>query len=117
MSRSATLSELWAGVLIGPVAALTQLEINYALVLWACSHSRSWPLHLVSLLLLGFTVFAGFLAYKNWRRLADLAAEDSGDTLSRSRFMAAVGTLISAYMALVIAAQWVPVFIYGPCQR
>ena len=40
---------LWVGVLAGPLATLTQLLVNYALVLWACgAGGREWPLHLVS---------------------------------------------------------------------
>jgi hypothetical protein len=31
--------------------------------------------------------------------------------------MAAVGVLISLLMALVIVAQWLPVFFHSPCER
>jgi hypothetical protein len=54
--------ELWAGVLVGPTAMLLQLEINYALVLWSCATGHTWPLHLVSVLALLFTMVAGLLA-------------------------------------------------------
>lgn len=108
--------ELWFGVLAGPLAALTQLEANYALVLWACGTGREWSLHLVSLLALLVTVAAGLIAFYNWRRVrANL--EDGGGPVSRSRLMAGVGALISALISLVIIAQWLPVFIYGPCER
>jgi hypothetical protein len=107
--------ELWAGVLVGPTAMLLQLELNYALVLWSCATGHTWPLHLVSVLALLFTMAAGLLAYRIWRRLA--TNEDSGGPLARSRFMAAVGLLISLLMAAVIVAQWLPVFIHHPCER
>ncbi len=109
---------LWAGVLAGPLAILVQLQTNYALVLWACgAGGREWPLHLVSLLALLVTLGAGLLSWRNWRR-AGAEWEDGGaGVVPRSRFMAAVGMLVSSLSALVMVAMWMPVFVYGPCQR
>jgi hypothetical protein len=108
---------LWCGILLGPIAALSQLEANYALVLWACGAGRDWPLHLVSVTAVFITLFAGLLAYRVWNRVgAGWDAEGSG-AVPRAGFMAAIGMLISLVMLLVILAQWIPVFIYGSCQR
>ncbi|HKP46396.1 MAG TPA: hypothetical protein VJT50_07340 [Pyrinomonadaceae bacterium] len=107
---------LWAGVLLGPIAALSQLEANYALVLWACNTSHEWPLHLVSIAALCITLVGGALAYGTFSRLR-ASQEDGPGTVPRARLMAAVGVLISIVMSLVIIAQWIPVFVYGPCQR
>jgi hypothetical protein len=115
LKSGAGVGELWAGLLVGPTSMLMQLEINYALVLWSCATGHTWPLHLVSVFALLVTVLAGFLAYRIWRRLA--TDEDSGGPLARSRFMAAVGILISLLMVAVIVAQWLPVFIHHPCER
>lgn len=110
--------ELWAGVLVGPTAVLIQLSINYALVMWACGTGNTWVLHLVSLLALLLTAATGIVAAVNWYRLATSAEpEDSAGPIPRSRFMAVLGTLLSVLMSLVIIAQWVPVFLYNPCQR
>jgi hypothetical protein len=107
--------QLWAGVLVGPTAMLLQLETNYGLVLWACRTGHTWPLHVVSLVALLATIVAGVLAYGVWFRLN--TEEDGGGPLARSRFMSAVGILISLLMAAVIVAQWLPVFIHHPCER
>lgn len=108
---------LWAGVLAGPLATLTQLQVNYALVLWACgAGGREWPLHLVSLLALLVSIGAGLLSWRNWRLAGEWGEDDAG-VLPRSRFMAAVGMLISLHAALVVVAQWAAVFAYGPCER
>ena len=109
------LGELWAGVLVGPIAALTQQEVNYALVLWACANSRTLPLHLVSFIALFVTVVSGVLAYRQWRRLR--VPEDSGGPVGRGHFMAAVGVMTSILMSLVIVAQWISIIIHGPCDR
>ena len=115
LKSGAGVGELWAGVLVGPTAMLFQLEANYALVLWACRTGHTWPLHVVSLFALLATIVAGVLAYGVWFRLN--TEEDSGGPFARSRFMAAVGILISLLMAAVIVAQWLPVFIHHPCER
>jgi hypothetical protein len=108
---------LWCGLLLGPLAALSQLEANYALLLWACGAGREWPLHLVSLSAVFITLFAGLLSYRVWKRVGGSWDDEGPGTVPRARFMAAVGILISLVMFLVILAQWIPVFIYGSCQR
>jgi hypothetical protein len=108
---------LWAGVLVGPTATLVQLQANYALVLWACGAGREWPLHLVSALALAAAVGAALLSWRNWR-LAGAGWEDGGaGVIQRGRFMAVVGIFVSAHAALIVVAQWLAVFAYGPCER
>jgi len=108
---------LWCGILLGPIAALSQLEANYALVLWACGAGRDWPLHLVSIVAILVTLFAGLLAHRVWKRVGSRWEDEGPGAVPRARFMAAIGMLISVVMLLVIVAQWIPVFIYGSCQR
>ena len=115
LKSDATIAELWAGVLVGPLAALLQLQINYALVLWACSHSSSWPLHLVSFLALVLTIIAGLLSFRLWQR--STATEDGAGPVARSRLMSGLGIAISVVMVLLIIAQWIPIFIHDPCER
>ncbi len=115
--RRSGLIQLWLGLLAGPLAALVQLEVAYALVLWVCRSQQTWPLHLVSAIALLATIAAGVIALENLRRLRARFDDDEAGTIPRSRLMAIVGALMSALMSLVIIAQWLPVFLYGPCQR
>jgi hypothetical protein len=108
---------LWAGVLVGPLAMLTQLQANYSLVLWACKTGGTWSLHLVSLLALAATAAAGLVAWRDFRAAGAEWDDDGAGVMPRSRFMAAVGVMTSALFALVILAQWAAVFLYDPCQR
>lgn len=108
---------LWAGVLAAPIATLIQLQVNYALVLWACDAGRKWALHLVALLALLITIAGGLLSWRNWRRTGATWEDEGAGVIPRSRFMALVGLLISGLIALVVIAQWIPIFVYGPCQR
>ncbi|HEX8148561.1 MAG TPA: hypothetical protein VF591_15380 [Pyrinomonadaceae bacterium] len=108
---------LWACVLAGPVAALAQLQANYALVLWVCGTGRAWSLHAVSLAALAVAAGAGLLAWRNWRRAGAVWEDGGAGVLPRSRFMSAVGMFVSAHSVLVVVAQWLAVFFYGACQR
>jgi hypothetical protein len=108
---------LWAGVLAGPLATLTQLQANYALVPWACGAGRVWALHLVAFLALVVSVAAGLLSWRNLRRAGGGWDDEGAGVVPRSRFMAVVGLLISALAALVVIAQWIPIFVHDPCQR
>jgi hypothetical protein len=108
---------LWACMLAGPLAALSQLQANYALVLWVCGTGRAWSLHVVSLAALLVTTGAGLLSWRNWRRAGADWDDGGAGVLPRSRFMSVVGMLVSAHSALVVIAQWVAVFVYSACQR
>jgi hypothetical protein len=108
---------LWAGLLAGPLATLTQLQANYALVLWACGAGRVWPLHLVASLALAVAVWAGLLSRRNLRRAGGGWDDEGAGVVPRSRFMAVVGLLMSVLAALVVVAQWIPIFLHDPCQR
>lgn len=108
---------LWAGVLIGPMATLVQLQTNYALVLWACGAGRTWALHAVALASLLLCVFAGLLSLSSWRKTGAGWEDEGAGVLPRSRFMSVVGMFVSLMSALVTIAQWIAVFVYSPCQR
>lgn len=108
---------LWFGVLAPPMAMLTQLQANYALVLWACGAKREWALHVVALAALALTAAAGLISWRNWRLAGRVWEDEGAGTIPRSRFMAIVGVLVSVLIVLVIVAQWIAVFVYAPCDR
>ena len=115
LKSNITIAELWAGVLVGPMAALIQLQVNYALVLWACSHHSTSPLHIVSALALFLTIVAGLLSFQIWQGVS--VREDGPGPPARTKLMSFLGILISIMMSLVIIAQWLAVFIHDPCER
>jgi len=115
LKSNVTIAELWAGVLVGPMAALIQLQVNYALVLWSCSHHSTLPLHVVSALALFLTIVVGLLSFQIWQRVS--IGEDGAGPAARTKLMTVIGMLISILMSLVIIAQWLAVFIHDPCER
>jgi len=82
---------LWAGILAGPLAALTQLQANYALVLWACGSGQVWELHAVALVSLMLCEGAGLLSWRNWRKTGAGWEDEGAGVIPRSRFMSVVG--------------------------
>ena len=116
-SKAGGLLALWAGVLVGPVVWLVQFQTNYTLVTLTCNHDHLWALHAVSVLALLLTAGAGFLAWGNWQDVGGDAGQNEGAGVRpRSRFMSALGLLVSGMFFLVILAQWIASWVFGPCQ-
>jgi hypothetical protein len=109
--------QLWLGVLLGPFAALSQLEANYALVLWACGRSQAWPLHLISATAFLITLLGVVVSWRNWRRTGGGWRDEGPGPIARGRFMSVLGLFINVLMWFVILAQWIAIFLHGPCWR
>jgi hypothetical protein len=107
--------KLWFPILVPPLAALVQQSANYALVALECAQQQRLPVHIVTALGLAVTFAGAAIAWRHWRAVGVAAPQDSGDSTSRTRFLAIVGLSISAMMALAIAAQWLTTAFIGPC--
>ena len=107
---------LWAGVVVGPIASLTALQLGYVLVERACASGRLAPIHLAFLGCLLATLAAGFLAWREWRRWGSRLASDAPGREGRSRFLATLGVTAAPLFVLVIVAQWSAVLFLHPCQ-
>ena len=108
---------MWACVLAGPVVWLLQFQANYTLVSLTCNHGGKWALHAVSVAALVLTAGAGLLAWSNWREVGGDARQNEGaSVITRSRFMSVLGLLVSSLFFLVILAQWIASWVFGPCQ-
>jgi hypothetical protein len=107
---------LWVSVLGGPFAYLLSLQVNYTMVDWACNTGHDAGLHLAHLVALALAVGAGLLGLALWRRIGG-SLDSGGGSVSRSRFLAALGVLGSTLFALTIVAQWITVMVLGSCLR
>ncbi len=120
ITRGRWTAALWFGILGGPLAALTAQLLNYMLVPAVC-RSHNDPavmalLHVVSLVLLAVTLGAAWIAWSALHRQGSNAEQsDAGDLVGRGHFMAQVGVGLSLLSALVVIAEWIPVFILHPC--
>ena len=110
------LRALWAGLLLAPAAFLLNLEVAYALVPSACSTGTRVPMHIVHLVCLLLAAAGALTAWRSWRLTGETWPGGAGGRLSRSRFMAGVGLLLSLFIVMVIMAQWIPSLVLSPCQ-
>lgn len=116
VSRGAV-AGLWFSLLAPPLAFLVQLEANYALVSWACARGDRLPLHLITLAALVVAAAAWLVAWREWRAVRGPWPDYVTPAPSpRSRFMAALGMLVSALFIVLLVAQAIPAFVLTPCQ-
>jgi hypothetical protein len=110
---------LWFALLAGPIAWSLRLLIGYPLVSVACEQGTSYLLHLVSATFLLLTLAGGAVGWWSYRRIrrGDRGAGQETDdwTLERTRFLVLLSLLGSGLFALVIVAEWIPVFFTDPC--
>jgi Ca2+/H+ antiporter len=116
-ARSNGLAWLWAGLLVAPVAFLFNLQTNYTLTQKLCPGGRMVFLHIMSLFFLLVTTAGGLIAWRNRERAGRARPNEAGDKTARNRFLGTVGLMMSVLSFLLIIAQWIPQFIFNPCQR
>jgi uncharacterized membrane protein len=115
--RAVGLLWLWAGVLLAPLAFLSHLQVNYTLTQKLCPGGRTLPLHVMTLVFLLITALGCLIAWRSWRRVGKGLPDDAEDKQTRVRFLAVVGMMLGLLSFLIIIAQWIPQFIFDPCQR
>ena len=111
------LMTLAAAFVVPPLAFLLNLQINYALVLWACASGHEFVLHLVSMGTLLLAAGGGLIAWREWRRGGRRWPGQQEGGPPRNPFVPVMGILMSAMFFLVILAQWLPNFVLSPCER
>ena len=108
----------WVGFLGGPVVYLLNHQVLYVLVPIACLHAeRRWLLHLSSAVALLLALGAAALARRNWTLAGGEVPGTEGGSVSRTRFMGALGVVLSLAFAVFIVAQWMPVAMLAACEK
>jgi hypothetical protein len=107
-----------AGLLLAPAAFAGGFQAIYSLTPWACYH-RQWSalLHVIPALTLIGTGLGFWLAMTNWRAAGAGWPSKGATVQTRDRFLGVLGMIFSAYLSLIVLAQWFPVFLLNPCQR
>ena len=104
------------GVLLAPVTTLAGLQLSYQYVPHDCRAHSAILGHLIHGGTLVLCLAGAFIAWSEWQRYGCEWPEEEGGPIGRSRLLGSVGVLISLLCALVVAAQWMPVFFLSPCQ-
>ena len=107
---------LWTGVLGGPIVWSLQQFAGYAVSRFSSEHRGLTGVHhAVSVVALLLAAGCTLLAWLDWHRLGDGEPRGSEPGVTgRSRFLAVLGIVTSGYFAIVILAQWIPVFFWDP---
>ncbi|HEX2779573.1 MAG TPA: hypothetical protein VHM30_08750 [Gemmatimonadaceae bacterium] len=106
----------WYGVLIPPLAMLTNLSLGFALVPWSCSANNRALLHVEIALLVLISVSGGLVAHREWRRHGGGGeVDDAGGPAARSRFLGVLGMASSALFTLILLGQWLANAFLTPC--
>ncbi len=120
--------KLWFG-LAASVAAWFGLCLVDGLITWqACVGEEQWggahaspglfALNVVlTFVLLGTTMAAGLISYRNWRRLAGEARLADAEATGRKEYMALLGIFVSATLGVGIVWLGIPLIILGMCVR
>ena len=117
-AKTSGLFALWAALLAGPVVWLLQFQTNYTLVPVLCrGGAHNFALHAVFVVALLLVASAGLLAWRNFRaaRNTEEGTDESG-VLPRTRFMSLLGLCVTGIFFVVILAQWIASWVFGPCQ-
>ena len=108
---------LIASVLIGPVVWLACLELLFALVPWACHHSRTPVRYLIPAIAIAAMVASAAAMRLAWRAWREVGADPAAASLpeSRTRLLALAGLGSGALFVLAALAATIPMLALGPC--
>lgn len=94
---------------------LIQLPISFWLVWHACGDHRNGRLYASVGTVLVVALATVWIERLRWREARQCSPADAVSA-ERIRFVALIGTLLSAQIILVCAAQLLAILIIGPCQ-
>ena len=106
----------WVGVLVPPLAMLTNVSLGFALVPWSCGAKSRALLHGESAVLVLISVASGIIAHHEWQRHGGGGeADDAGGPAARSRLLGVLGMSSSALFTLILLGQWLANAYLTPC--
>ena len=108
-------TQLWAGILLGPIAWAVDFVLSYAVTHHECSTGAMHWLRVSSALAVLVSLWAAYLGWDSKRRLPEDVSLHGGTVLSRSRAMAIAGIGMGLWFAMIIIAEAVPRFMLSPC--
>lgn len=108
---------LWTGLLLAPLSFLLSLALAYSLVPRSCLRNDTLLVHAAQLLCSLLAIAGWVVAWRLWREAGPEWPNGEQDgSVGRTRFMAGLGFIVSAFFTLVLLAQWIPGFVLSPCQ-
>lgn len=104
------------GLLLAPTIYLAGQQLAYQMVPHDCLRQSSTLGHLIHGGIFVLCLVGAFIGWSVWQQHGiDWPDEEAGPA-PRSRFLGAIGTLMSLLFALIALAQWLATFFLSPCQ-
>jgi hypothetical protein len=123
-SEPLTRFERWPGIMglafglvAGPVAALLMQTTAYNAVHWACGHKSMPAVHVIPVIYVLVGVAALWMSWRDWTSVGRIVRAEGGTVPDRTRFIALLGVILSAYSLVIMLWMWAPMVIFDPCQR
>jgi hypothetical protein len=107
---------LWTSILGGPVIWALTFICKFFLSYWTCVYQWKPAVYVISATGLAMTAGVGLLAWAQWQKLGREYPGDGGGAIARSRAMALVGMLQSAFFFVVIIANALPELMLRGCE-
>lgn len=106
---------LWTGWVVGPVAWALHILLSYPLMEWVCRTDNYWVLHTLTLATLLMAAVGALVAWRQWTAVGRQWPDANGDPMTRTRFLAASGLIISGLSMLLIVIEGIPNFMLSAC--
>jgi hypothetical protein len=108
---------LWVGLLLPPLAWITQLQTVYLTSEYGCATSDFLWNHIASAVAIVLSMIGGIIAWRHWQAGGGQTDNESALPKDRKQFMALLGILTGVLFTLVIFAQWLPTLFGVPCDK
>lgn len=108
---------LWFGFIGSAALWFIHLNLTYILTAVVCDMGGRFLLYIASLVLGAGALSAGFVAWRNWRKLPQEERDKLIDDMqgTRQTFMTFGGMLASGIFFLGILLATIPLFFLNPC--
>jgi hypothetical protein len=107
-SSPGTLPALWLGWIGAPVWWLTQFEVRYILVQWACRHGQRW-----AVLQWGVAALAVSVGLAGWA----WSVRGRNNAEAPAGFLRRGAAWSATFFTLLVLAQLVPDLFLDPCRQ
>jgi len=110
-------SDTTVALLAGPVLALVNQGLMYAVNMWACGHNTPSVMHIVPFICVCLSAAAGILAFRRWNGVGRGTEDEANSIDANLRFLSLLALAISIFSSIVILAQWASAVVLHPCAR
>ena len=107
---------LWTAFLAGPLVWFLSFGARWSLSGWVCAFHWKPALFVIAVLAVMIVAGAGMLAWSEWQRVGREMPGEAGGAIPRSRTLAMMGLVLSAFSILLIVSQVIPEVMLGVCE-